>query len=416
MKSLAVQKIQLELSPLQVAEKLANADGLIFFDSSGNLPENYKSALSIVAAFPVKYFNGNTDDFNKARKALDGYEVERDQGVPMEIPVGGLFGGIKYDGRFSFGLYEDCLVYDHSSELWYEVGDLQQYFSDNAESQVPIQCGRFDANISKSRYMEMVNQAKDYITAGDIYQVNLSQKFTSKVKSGDLFCLYLSLRNSAPAPMGAYLRFPDGVEVLSSSPETFLNITGDCVETRPIKGTRPRFDDKKEDAASARELLESDKERAELVMITDLERNDLGQVCEYGTVKVEEMLKLETLEHVYHLVSTVTGKIKSELDHFDVVDFCFPGGSITGAPKVRAMEIINELESVPRGYYTGALGYIGIGGVSQFSIIIRTLVREGDEIHYHVGAGIVADSSALAEYEETLHKAKGMLKACGINA
>ncbi len=415
MKKLRVRKVQLKLSPVEVAMKLTHADSLVFLDSSGNLPQVDKSALSIIAAFPVKTIEGRTADFSGARITLECYEAEYDSDVPNQIPAGGLFGGIKYDGSYSFGLYEDCLIFDHGTESWYEVGDLQGRFVESNEPCNEIKFGEFEPLITPFCYMEMVNQAKDYISAGDIYQVNLSQKFTSKVKSGDFFGLYSSLRDSTPAPMSAYFKLPNGQEILSSSPETFLNITGDVVETRPIKGTRPRFDDKEEDAASARELVESAKERAELVMITDLERNDLGQVCEFGSVKVEEMLKLETFEHVYHLVSTVTGKIKNDLDHFDVINSCFPGGSITGAPKVRAMEIIDELELEPRGYYTGALGYIGVGGASQFSITIRTLVREGDEIHYHVGAGIVADSEALAEYEETLHKAKGMLKACGIN-
>jgi len=212
--------------------------------------------------------------------------------------------------------------------------------------------------------------------------------------------------------MSVYLNL-EGREVLSSSPETFLKMNGKRVETKPIKGTRPRYIDEKRDKESADELLESAKERSELVMITDLERNDLGQVCEYGSVQVDEMLQLEKLEHVYHLVSKVSGVLRSDVDHLEAVEKCFPGGSITGAPKKRAMEIIEELEQDRRGLYTGAVGYIGFNEVSQFNIVIRTLVREGDDLHYHVGAGIVADSDANAEYEETLHKAKGIRKALG---
>lgn len=423
MKVLQVRSVDLKFSPLEVAKFLStkDAEGLVYFDSSGNLPENYKSAMSIIAAFPSETLAGNSNDFTASRELLAGYEARYDEGVPVSVPAGGLFGGIQYSGEFSFGLYENCLIFDHNINEWYEVGDLQQYLTDldaddcEVESEEShLDLGDFKPLISKSRYMEMVEIVKEYIASGDIYQVNIAQKFVSEMVSGDLFDLYLALRDSSPAPMAAYLKLADGVELLSSSPETFLSMDGEYVETKPIKGTRPRYDDEEKDFASARELLASEKERAELVMITDLERNDLGQVCEYGSVKVTEMLKLETLEQVYHLVSTVCGKIRSDLDHFDVIDFCFPGGSITGAPKVRAMEIIAELESSPRGYYTGAIGYIGIGGVSQFSITIRTLVRENDEIHYHVGAGIVADSRAEAEYEETLHKAKGILKACGI--
>ena len=185
-------------------------------------------------------------------------------------------------------------------------------------------------------------------------------------------------------------------------------MSGKSVETRPIKGTRPRFEDSEADQASARELLNSEKENAELIMITDLERNDLGKVCEFGSVRVADMLSLETLEHVYHLVSTVTGTLRDDVDQVGALAACFPGGSITGAPKKRALEIIEELETAPRGLYTGAVGYFGFNGESQFNIPIRTLVRDGDSLHYHVGAGIVADSDPSEEFEETLHKAKGI--------
>jgi anthranilate/para-aminobenzoate synthase component I len=180
------------------------------------------------------------------------------------------------------------------------------------------------------------------------------------------------------------------------------------METRPIKGTRPRFANVDDDRRSAYELQTSSKEIAELVMITDLLRNDLGQVCEFGSVRVDEMLQLETYEQVFHLVSTVRGEMRRDLDDIDVLAACFPGGSITGAPKKRACEIIAALEPVPRGLYCGAIGYLGYNGESQFNIAIRTLVREKGMLHYHVGAGIVADSQAAMEYEETLHKARGI--------
>jgi anthranilate/para-aminobenzoate synthase component I len=206
----------------------------------------------------------------------------------------------------------------------------------------------------------------------------------------------------------------DGREVLSSSPETFLRISGSGIETRPIKGTRPRFPDAAEDRRSAYELQTSPKEIAELVMITDLLRNDLGQVCEFGSVAVDEMLQLETLEQVHHLVSTVSGRLRDDVGPVDALAACFPGGSITGAPKKRAMEIISELEKGPRGLYCGAMGYLGYNGESQFSIAIRTMVREGGKLSFHAGAGIVADSDPLKEYEETLHKAAGIRMALGV--
>ena len=199
-----------------------------------------------------------------------------------------------------------------------------------------------------------------------------------------------------------------GKEVLSSSPELFLKISGRGVETRPIKGTRPRYRDADHDRRSAVELQTSAKEISELVMITDLLRNDLGQVCEFGSVEVSRMLELESLAQVHHLVSTVRGTMRKEMDALETLAACFPGGSITGAPKKRAMEIIRELEGKDRGIYCGAIGWLGFNGESEFNIAIRTLVRVGERISYHVGAGIVADSVPEDEFLETLHKAEGI--------
>jgi anthranilate/para-aminobenzoate synthase component I len=227
------------------------------------------------------------------------------------------------------------------------------------------------------------------------------------VKGGSLFGLYETLRDASPAPMAAWLSL-DGREVLCSSPETFLKISGRGIETRPIKGTRPRFADPDEDLRSAYELQTSTKEIAELVMITDLLRNDLGQVCEFGSVQVSEMLRLESLAQVHHLVSTINGTLRREIDAIEALAACSPGGSITGAPKKRAMEIIRELEQAPRGIYCGAIGWLGYHGESSFNIAIRTLIREGGQLVYQVGAGIVADSDPAGEYEETLHKAAGI--------
>jgi anthranilate/para-aminobenzoate synthase component I len=199
--------------------------------------------------------------------------------------------------------------------------------------------------------------------------------------------------------------------VLSASPECFLELSGRRILTRPIKGTRPRRADPDADERSAYELITSSKEVAELVMITDLERNDLGRVCEYGTVHVADLLRLERFEQVFHLVSTVEGTLRPEISHVEAVAACFPGGSISGAPKKRALEIIAELEPAPRGIYTGAVGFFGFNGESRFNIAIRTVVMRGDEASFHVGAGIVADSDPQREWQETLDKAAGILLA-----
>ena len=260
-------------------------------------------------------------------------------------------------------------------------------------------------------FITLVERAQDYIARGDIYQVNLTHRLVSPwAPRSDLFAFYAALRHCSPAPYAALLSL-NGRAVLSSSPELFLKISGRRICTRPIKGTRPRHADPQADEKSARELATCSKEAAELVMITDLERNDLGQVCEFGSVVVSEMLQMERYEQVFHLVSTVEGELRREIDAVSALRACFPGGSITGAPKKRAQEIITELESAPRGLYTGAIGYFGFNGESQFNIAIRTVVIENDEAHFHVGAGIVADSRPDREWQETLDKAAGILLA-----
>jgi para-aminobenzoate synthetase component 1 len=199
--------------------------------------------------------------------------------------------------------------------------------------------------------------------------------------------------------------------MISSSPERFLRIAGRSVETRPIKGTRPRGKSKAEDEKLRRELLASIKDKAELIMIVDLARNDLGRVCEYGTVRVPEKMVLETYATVFHLVSTVTGKLKESKDHIDCIKACFPGGSITGAPKIRSMEIIDELEPTQRKIYTGSIGYLGFNQQTDLNIVIRTMLCCNDTVHFQVGGGIVADSDPQLEYEETLHKGKALMEA-----
>jgi len=264
--------------------------------------------------------------------------------------------------------------------------------------------------MSQQGFEAAVMRAKEYIAAGEIYQVNLSQCFSTTTSATDLYALYQQLRAASPAPMACYGKL-GGRELLCSSPETFMRLSGQVAETRPIKGTSPRHPHPDDDACSAAELLASPKERAELVMITDLLRNDLGMVCEYGSVQVDALLTLESLAQVHHLVSTVRGTLRPEVDHLAALRATLPGGSITGAPKIRAMEVIRELEPVPRGLYTGVVGYLGFAGESQFNIVIRSIMREAQRLSYHVGAGIVADSCPTREYEETLVKARGIRRA-----
>ena len=265
------------------------------------------------------------------------------------------------------------------------------------------------SNFTPEEYMKAVNKVREYIAAGDVFQVNLSQRFEADLEISP-FELCKRLRTVNPAPFASYLNFP-GVTIVSASPERFLKVRSDLVETRPIKGTRPRGKDCAEDERLAYELVHSAKDRAENVMIVDLERNDLGRVCRYGTVKVTELAILETFPTVFHLTSTVIGRLRRGKSNIDLLKAAFPGGSITGAPKVRAMAIIDELEPTRRSVYTGSIGYLGFNEDMDIGIVIRTfLIKEG-KAYFQVGGGIIYDSDAEAEYVETLDKARALIRA-----
>ena len=391
------------MSPVEVTGRLRHLEGLVFFDTAGHFPAGGARPLSVIAAAPQRVWRGcihHPADREILRAALAaGPRNAGDLGFPM----GGLCGWVDYEGDFVFGDYPEMLVYSHRDRTWWETGRLSEQLRETSRT---ARISTFLPLASRAKFTSDVARIKEWIAAGHIYQANLSQAFVAEV-TGDLFTLYETLREASPAPMAAYLNL-DGREILSSSPESFLKFSGRGIETRPIKGTRPRFADPDEDRRSAYELQTSAKEIAELVMITDLLRNDLGQVCEFGSVEVTDMLRLESLAQVHHLVSTVTGTLRPEIDALTAIAACFPGGSITGAPKKRAMEIIRELDQAPRGIYCGAIGWLGYNGESAFNIAIRTLVRSGDRLVYQVGAGIVADSDPEKEYEETLHKAAGI--------
>lgn len=278
----------------------------------------------------------------------------------------------------------------------------------NRAFRLPSAYPSFQSNFSRDHFMGAVERAQRYIQHGHIYQVNLSHRLTAPWHDSG-WDFFLRLKDVSPAPFSAYLHCGE-FELASSSPEMFLRMSGSHIQTRPIKGTRPRHPDPTRDAQLSYELQTSAKEISELVMITDLLRNDLGRVCEFGSVQVPDLVRLERYPHVYHLVSAIEGRLRPEVTHFDAFASCFPGGSITGAPKVRAMQIIDELEPLSRGPYTGALGYLGFNRETQLSIIIRTAVIHRDRVHFNVGAGIVADSIPEAEHDETLAKAAGFLE------
>ena len=335
-----------------------------------------------------------------------------------------------------FAFYDAIVAFDHlSNQVYLCRSDVGESYANRHQQQVQKlrsilqsethcsqhRCGVFRcdfshftkypirSNFSKTDYLSTVQRAKAYIASGDIYQVNLSQRLST---STDLppAELYARLRQLSPVPYGAYLHCSD-FHVLSASPERFLHFSPSSrtVETRPIKGTRPRGLTPELDRKLAVELLHSEKDLAELLMIVDLERNDLGRVCEIASIHVPERIALESYSNIHHLVGTIKGTLRRDADRIDLLKSCFPGGSITGAPKIRAMELIDELESTNRGVYTGAIGYFGFDGTMDLNIAIRTCILKEGCAYFHVGGGIVADSEPEAEYQETLDKASSWM-------
>jgi anthranilate synthase component 1 len=268
----------------------------------------------------------------------------------------------------------------------------------------------WSSNVGQADFEAAVRQAKGLITAGDIFQVVLSQRISRRTPV-DPFSVYRALRMLNPSPYMFYLELPEGLRLVGSSPEMLVRLEGRRAETRPIAGTRRRGADPKEDAVLADELLADPKERAEHVMLVDLGRNDLGRVCRYGTVHVPEMMAVERYSHVMHIVSGVEGELRPELGAFDLLRAAFPAGTVSGAPKVRAMEIIADLEPDRRGPYAGAVGHFGYSGDMDTCITIRTIVMQAGTAHVQAGAGIVADSDPTREYQETLHKARALAEA-----
>ncbi len=377
-----------------VADSMRHRPGFVWIDSSA------ESGLSLIGAEPELILEGSVGDLPRLEHELE----QRRQSCSGEgLANGAAIGFFRFDGSFRFGFYNRPLL--HHGKCWATAPDLLPSAAASPVS-TPIS---FSSEITQEAYVAMVRRAKEYVAAGDIYQVCLAHRFSAPFE-GDSWPLYNSLREASPAPHAAFLSLGDET-ILSSSPECFLKMDGRSIMTRPIKGTRPRGSSPLEDARLARELTDSTKESAELLMITDLERNDLGQVCEFGSVTVSRLLELERHPQVFHLVSTVEGTLRDGVSHVQAVAACFPGGSISGAPKKRALEIIRELEPVPRGVFTGAIGYFGYCGQSQFNIAIRTVVTRGGRAEFHVGAGITADSDPVQEWQETLHKAAGILKA-----
>ena len=393
----------------------------------------------ILAAAPRAVSTSRESAFADARRLLTGERGEA-EGWPVAGAAIGYFGYelgrraalLPRDKRgtvplmpeAAIGLYPWTIVVDHlegraaitslDSVTDDEVRSLRDRLLDAADMALrqfevlaPVR-----SNLERAAYLSRARKVLDYIDAGDCYQANLTREFAAPF-SGDPWTFYRHLHDTNPAPMGAFLEYPFGA-VLSSSPERFLVVEGRRVVTRPIKGTRRRRADPAEDARAAAELLASAKDRAENVMIVDLLRNDLGRVCETGSIQVLGLCELESFATVHHLVSTIEGVLKPGLDGLDALEASFPGGSITGAPKKRAMEIIDELETHRREVYCGAIGYVTASGRMDMNIPIRTTLCAKGELRFYAGGGIVADSTPEDEFEETETKVAAIRRAIGM--
>lgn len=430
-------------------EAVADRPWAVFLDSGLHYPG--QARYDIIAAEPhvrlvtrggLTEIHGDTSELSRA----DPFELLRDQlaidpSCRGELPfAGGAIGYFGYDlarrlerlparardreriPDMAVGIYDWAVVVDHSEQRAWLAGQgrdpdtdrkwdglVRLFTAQSAERQrAPFRVtSPVTSNFTPKGYGHAFDHILDYIRAGDCYQVNLAQRFTAQA-SGDPWLAYQRLRLINPAPYSAYLNTPYA-QILSASPERFLRVANGQVETKPIKGTRPRAGHAKLDAERIAELVASEKDRAENLMIVDLLRNDLSKNCAIGSVKVPRLFEVESFATVHHLVSTVTGKLAPGRDAIDLLRGAFPGGSITGAPKTRAMQIIEELEPHRRGVYCGTIGYIGYDGDMDSNIAIRTLVHSRGVVRFWAGGGIVADSQREAEYQETFDKAAALL-------
>ncbi len=431
-------------------EAVADLPWAVFLDSGSH--DLTQSRYDIIAAEPYVTLvtRGNLTEVRGEDSELsreDPFVLLRrhlavDAAAGCELPFcGGALGYFSYDlaRRFeqwpvharseekmpemAVGIYDWALVVDHLERKSWLVGQgrdpetdwkwdrlVAQFSAPAAErARQPFRItGTLSSNLTRDAYARRFRRVIDFINAGDCYQINLAQRFSAPA-TGDPWLAYQALRIVNAAPYSAYLRTPSGT-VMSSSPERFLRVRDGAVETKPIKGTRPRAGHPRLDAERVAELQASSKDRAENVMIVDLLRNDLSKNCATGSVKVPRLFEVESFATVHHLVSTVTGRLRADRDALDLLRGCFPGGSITGAPKHRAMQIIEELEPQRRGVYCGAIGYLGCDGNMDLNIAIRTMVYSGGSVRFWAGGGIVADSQLDEEYQETFDKAAALLK------
>ena len=441
-----IKEINTKLNSFEIYTIFRNEDNSFILDSA--MDPKKLGRYSFIGFNPfkiIKYKNTKENPLDNLRNELNKYKVENNTHLPF---IGGAVGYLSYDlGNYIehlprtakddtnvydlyFGLYNLVIVVDHLENKTYiatpnlniekeekliidienkikkaEINGIEEICYEEKKVE-PI---KLNSNFTKANFENSVRKVQDYIRQGDIYQANLTQRFNGKTTLSS-YELYRDLRKVSPAPFGALLNFEHS-KILSNSPERFIKCIDNKIETRPIKGTRPRGKTIEEDLRLQDELRNSEKDRAELLMIVDLERNDIGRVSKIGSVKVPELFVIEPYANVNHLVATVEGRLKDNLDCIDVIKATFPGGSITGAPKIRAMEIIDELEPTQRNVYTGSIGYIGFNGDMDLNIAIRTIIKQGENVYFQVGGGMTWDSNPEDEYQETLDKAKSIMKA-----
>jgi para-aminobenzoate synthetase component 1 len=403
---------------------------VFFLDSSLHRAQ---ARFSYIGFAPFTTVRGR--DLFELKKVFDKYRLPRQN---LSFPAGAV-GYLGYDGSLFFGFYDTIIALDHKAKRLIISGFSNGRIKDilkrlqNSSVKRPNSIDRaeifssadavkrsfskcrldFKSNFTKTGYMKAVRQALVHIRRGDIYQINLSHQIKVQRSPGLCFpepaSIYKNLRRSFPSEFGAY--FDDGRQaILSASPERFLRLQKGIAQVKPMKGTRPRGKTREQDKRSKEQLLKSPKEIAELLMVTDLERNDLGRVCEYASVKVKDMRTIETYASVFQATSTVEGCLRKGCDQFDLLQAAFPSGSVTGCPKIEAMKIIKNLEHGPRGLYTGALGYMSFSGDMDFNVMIRTLFLKQKQITFHVGGGIVADSDPQDEWQETWDKARPLIE------
>lgn len=450
MPKILTKKVSSPVSPWQVFQRLSQDSKTAFFlDSSAYLPPDQRySFLGADPFLEISLSGGKvrlsgeetgvypaSDIFKILRKLFLKYKTSKNAALPFFS--GGAVGYLNYEFLESlenirlrkkpgvnipvlyFAFYRDLIVYDYRAKRYILIASskdhlnrLQGFVKPNplprtGGEREKFALKKFRPEMKRGEFCRMVERVKEYIRAGDIYQANLSQRFSFEF-TGQPEHLYEKLRQINPSPFSSFLKTRD-FTIVSSSPERLILKKGRRCETRPIAGTRPRR--KGEEKKLSKELLANPKERAEHIMLVDLERNDLGRVCDYRSVKVDEFMKIEKYSHVIHIVSKITGKLSAGKDAFDLIKAVFPGGTITGCPKVRCMQIIDELEPVKRGIYTGSLGYLDFNGDMDLNIVIRTLILQKNKGYLQTGAGIVYDSDPELEYEETLHKGEALVEA-----